>query len=157
MSGGGGGFCVLRMPSKPAEHVVGTVGLSGRAVTLDTRNRKEFIMPGGDGTGPMGMGPLSGRGIRFCGGNGAPGFVVRGGRFGGRGRGRRNMYYATGLTGQQRAAMGMQAFGGTGSIAAPSEEQQVSVLEQQAQILGRTLEQVNQRIAEIRGRQAKKE
>jgi hypothetical protein len=96
----------------------------------------------------------------FCGGFGVPGFAMRGGRFGGRGhggRGRRNMYYATGLTGWQRAAMGMQAFGGMGPVVAAPEEQQLADLEQQAQSLGRTLEQVNQRIADLRGRQDKKE
>lgn len=32
-------------------------------------------MPGGDGTGPMGMGPMSGRGAGFCAGYGAPGYM----------------------------------------------------------------------------------
>lgn len=64
-------------------------------------------MPGFDGTGPMGYGsmtgdrrgpcatdvPLEGRGARF-------------GRGRGGGRGYRNQYYATGLTGRQRAQMG---------------------------------------------------
>ena len=49
-------------------------------------------MPCGDGTGPMGMGPMTGRGAGFCGGFGAPGFMNaapgRGGMGFGRGRGR---------------------------------------------------------------------
>ncbi len=48
-------------------------------------------MPGGDRTGPGGMGPMTGRGAGFCAGNSAPGFANQGfGRFfpgGGRGRG----------------------------------------------------------------------
>ncbi len=32
-------------------------------------------MPFGDGTGPMGLGPMTGRGAGFCAGFGAPGFT----------------------------------------------------------------------------------
>ncbi len=57
-------------------------------------------MPFGDGTGPRGMGPMSGRGAGYCVGSGRPGFIstiFRRGWFGinrglgrstGRGRGR---------------------------------------------------------------------
>ncbi|BBB31831.1 conserved hypothetical protein [Thermotomaculum hydrothermale] len=38
-------------------------------------------MPFGDGTGPLGQGPMTGRGLGYCAGNNAPG------RFGGFGRG----------------------------------------------------------------------
>ena len=38
-------------------------------------------MPFGDGTGPLGQGPMTGRGLGYCGGYGAPG------RFQGWGRG----------------------------------------------------------------------
>ncbi|MFW6055865.1 MAG: DUF5320 domain-containing protein [Chloroflexota bacterium] len=31
-------------------------------------------MPWGDGTGPAGMGPMTGRGVGYCSGYGAPGF-----------------------------------------------------------------------------------
>ena len=34
-------------------------------------------MPGGDGTGPWGMGPRSGRRAGFCSGYGIPGFMNR--------------------------------------------------------------------------------
>jgi len=57
-------------------------------------------MPRGDGTGPMGMGPMSGRGMGFCAGYQAPGYAGTGFGWrcgGGRGRGFRNMYYASGL------------------------------------------------------------
>ena len=36
-------------------------------------------MPAGDGTGPMGMGPMSGRGAGYCGGYDAPGAANWGG------------------------------------------------------------------------------
>ena len=56
-------------------------------------------MPRGDGTGPMGMGPMTGRGAGYCAGYAVPGFVngVMGRR-----RGRRRMYYATGQPGWMR-------------------------------------------------------
>ncbi len=44
-------------------------------------------MPRGDRTGPMGMGPMSGRGLGYCAGYGTPGYVQGWGGFG-RGRGR---------------------------------------------------------------------
>ncbi len=41
-------------------------------------------MPWGDGTGPMGMGPMTGRGAGFCAGYGVPGYMnpIPGGGFG---------------------------------------------------------------------------
>ena len=68
-------------------------------------------MPRGDGTGPGGMGPMTGRAAGYCAGYPVPGYMnPMGGRGmgrGGGGWGRRNMYWATGLTGWQRAQMGM--------------------------------------------------
>ena len=43
-------------------------------------------MPFGDGTGPLGLGPMTGRGLGYCTGHGRPGYMIPG--FGwGRGRG----------------------------------------------------------------------
>ena len=39
-------------------------------------------MPRGDGTGPMGMGPVTGRGAGFCAGFTAPGYANSAGGFG---------------------------------------------------------------------------
>lgn len=75
-------------------------------------------MPGGDGTGPGGMGPMTGRAAGYCAGYPVPGFMnpILGRGYGGWGRGggwgRRNWFHATGLTGWQRAASGYPAFGG---------------------------------------------
>lgn len=66
-------------------------------------------MPGYDGTGPMGSGPMTGGRRGPCAGDavgmgrGAGAGFGRGMGFGG-GRGRRNRFYETGLTGWQRAA-----------------------------------------------------
>jgi len=76
-------------------------------------------MPGGDGTGPAGMGPMTGRAAGFCAGYGVPGYMNPiGGRgfYGrgafGRGRGWRNWYWATGMPGWARAGVGLPAWGG---------------------------------------------
>ena len=72
-----------------------------------------FAMPRGDRSGPQGFGPMTGRAAGFCTGNSVPGYmnpvpgragIGAGQGFGGGGRGWRNQYYATGLTGWQRAA-----------------------------------------------------
>jgi hypothetical protein len=45
-------------------------------------------MPRGNGTGPMGRGPLTGRGVGYCAGTGRPGYESQGsGRISGQGRG----------------------------------------------------------------------
>ena len=86
-------------------------------------------MPRGDGTGPAGMGPMTGRAAGYCAGYSVPGFAnpIGGGRYsgigrgafggrGGRGRGYRNWYHATGQPGWYRYNLGMPAWGG---ISAP--------------------------------------
>ena len=120
-------------------------------------------MPRGDGTGPMGMGSMTGRQAGFCAGNQSPGFANpmwgrgfgggrgRGGRGGGFGH--RHWHYATGLTGWQRAGMGWP-MGGNVTGRAPgvvrTEEQEVEALEKQAAIVERSLEEIHRRIQEIK-------
>ena len=127
-------------------------------------------MPGGDRTGPAGMGPMTGRAAGHCAGYPVPGFANVPGRrgFGGGGgrggRGRRNRFYATGLTGWQRAAAGMPAFGGgqfapaaqAGQAASPaaSKEQELGILKQQAETMEQQAETMEQQ-AETMEQQAK--
>ncbi len=69
-------------------------------------------MPRGDGTGPMGMGSMTGRAFGYCVGFNKPGYANPAGAgrrgfncgrgFYGGGHGHRNMYYATGLPGWMR-------------------------------------------------------
>jgi len=116
-------------------------------------------MPGGDQTGPMGMGPMTGRGAGYCGGRGVAGFVSgpglgfgrgRGGRGGGRGR--RNMFYATGLTGWQRAAMGVSA--PSAAAVAPTAEAEKQFLETQVGAMQSQLDEVKRRLAELAAKKA---
>ena len=116
-------------------------------------------MPGGDRTGPMGMGPMTGRGAGYCAGSPAPGFMNRGAGFGrgvgfgrgGGGRGWRNRFYATGLTARQRAgAFGANAF--TGPAAPAAEPREVDILQAQADQLSAALEEVKQSIERLQRR-----
>ena len=106
-------------------------------------------MPGGDGTGPAGMGPMTGRAAGYCAGYAAPGSVNptfgRGsggwGRGRGGGRGWRNQFYATGLTGWQRAGMGWPGYapGPYGTAQMPAQ-QELNALKGQSEYLEDTLD-----------------
>lgn len=119
-------------------------------------------MPGGDRTGPRGMGPMTGRAAGYCAGNPVPGYMNRGAGMGfgagGRGgsyggRGWRNQFHATGLTGWQRAGAGMPAFG----AAAPAitGEQELALLKEQAGYFESSLEGIRKRIEELESESAK--
>ena len=124
-------------------------------------------MPAGDGTGPMGMGSRTGRGLGYCAGYGAPGYMNpapgrglglgrgwgrgRGGGWGGGGRGWRNQYYATGLPGWARYGYA-PAWGGYGygaNWAPPSTEQETDLLKSQAEALQYQLDAISQRLEEL--------
>lgn len=111
-------------------------------------------MPGGDRTGPMGAGPRTGRGAGYCSGSPAPGFVRAGfgrGRRGG-GRGWRNMFFATGLTGRQRAATAGSDAAATPTNVPPTSENnptELDQLRQQAASVAASLEQIQRRIDEL--------
>lgn len=106
-------------------------------------------MPGGDRTGPQGMGPRTGRAAGFCAGFQQPGYLNpvrgygagRGGGFGG-GRGRRNRFYATGLPRWAR-------FQGYFAPYLPEVATEAEDLKAQANMLQNQLDQVNRRITEI--------
>ena len=134
-------------------------------------------MPRGDGTGPAGMGPMTGRAAGYCAGYSVPGYmnpVAGGGYFGrgrgfgfygrGGGRGWRNGYYATGLPGYARAGMGLPAFGGGaypyagvpygdpyGTPYAPAinPQQEAGMLKEQAKAIQEELKAINERIGEL--------
>ncbi len=122
-------------------------------------------MPGGDRTGPLGMGPMTGRAAGYCAGYPVPGFVNApglrgfGGGRGRGGRGRRNRFYATGVPGWQRAAWGSPAFGAVWGYGLPyaapfapsptSREEELDSLKRQAEGFASTLDEINKRIAEL--------
>jgi len=112
----------------------------------------------GDGTGPQGQGPMTGRGAGYCAGYDRPGYANpvpgRGVGFGrgwfGRGRGWRNWYRATGLPGWQRAQMGYPAWEGWGFQPTVKEEKEMiqgemNALKEQMKALEDRLEQLKKK------------
>jgi len=115
-----------------------------------------MIMPRGDGTGPMGMGAMTGRAAGLCAGSGMPGYANpapgqnfgmgfgRGRGFGGRGsggRGWRHMFYATGLPGWMRF--------GRYAAPKPDPEMEKQALKNQAEVLQSELDFIKKRLGEI--------
>ena len=107
-------------------------------------------MPRGDGTGPMGMGPMTGRGMGYCTGYAAPGAAVGFGRGAGigRGRGYRRMYYATGLPGWMRYGANPYEFSGYTSTEGSAVDEK-EVLKKQADYLQKQLEQIHSRLGDL--------
>ncbi len=112
-------------------------------------------MPGGDGTGPMGMGPMTGRAAGYCAGYGMPGYANpipgRGfgmgwGRGGGRGWRWRHWYYATGLPGWARGYAPPVGYAPT-----TTPEQEAEFLKRQADWLQGQLDAIRKRIEELEG------
>lgn len=109
-------------------------------------------MPRGDGTGPMGMGPMTGRGAGLCAGLYA-GFAalryinpkIGYGMGFGRGRGFGRMSYFTGMPGWE--SLGNTAY--SGAYNPPVDEKEY--LSNQAELLKSQLQQVDKRLKEING------
>jgi len=113
-------------------------------------------MPRGDGTGPMGMGPMTGRAAGYCAGYGVPGYANpgfgrgmgmawgRGGGFGmgmawrrGRGRG---FGFAPSFARPYTAPM---------PLAPPTRDQELDMLRSQADWLKEQMDAISQRIGEL--------
>ena len=121
-------------------------------------------MPRGDGTGPAGMGPMTGRAARYCAGYPVPGYmnpaVGRGYRGAGRGRGGgwgRGRGFGRGF-GWAGAGYGYPAWGGAAepniAYAGPfapamTPEQETEGLKQQAEYFQNALDGVGKRIEEL--------
>ncbi|MBN1893652.1 DUF5320 domain-containing protein [bacterium] len=115
-------------------------------------------MPGGDRTGPAGMGPMTGRGAGYCAGYGMPGYAnpafgwgmgrgrgaYRG--FGGGGRGWRHWFNATGMPGWMRFGASPV---GTTPFFKPDAETEKQALKSQAEALQNELDFIRKRLEEI--------
>ena len=116
-------------------------------------------MPAGDGTGPRGVGPMTGRGAGYCAGTEAPGYAtapVRGcglgwgrgmawGRGGGWGRG----FFRPPF--RMRPAFGgpVGPVGAQAPYAEPTRAQEAQYLKQQAEYLQGELDAISQRVSEL--------
>ncbi len=109
-------------------------------------------MPGFDGTGPMGMGSMTGGARGLCNPQPVvqtgPGAVR--GYGGGRGHGHRNMYWATELPGWRRP--NQAGFRGIPTEAPYAGEQELDFLKNQATALKTELDTINARLQEIERR-----
>jgi hypothetical protein len=116
-------------------------------------------MPAGDGTGPMGLGPMTGRGAGYCGGFAMPGYMNpmpgRGmgmgwgrGRGRGRGRGWRRAWQPMGAVGGP-PAYGVGSYGVGPYDAPPQAEHEAQTLRSQAEHLEQTLAAIKQRITQL--------
>jgi hypothetical protein len=128
--------------------------------------KEDITVPRGDGTGPMGMGAMTGRGAGYCAGFGVPGYAnsvpgrdfgmgfgkgcgaMRRG-FGSAGRGRRNMFHATGLPGWKRSGGAAAPYGYQTPYQKPNPEMEKQVLENRAEALQAELEAIKKHLAEV--------
>lgn len=102
-------------------------------------------MPRGDGTGPRGMGAMTGRAAGFCAGFGLPGYLnMVPGRGWGAGFGRgNNMFFATSLPGWRR-------FGGfAGPFVKPDPEMEKQALKGQADARQAELDAIKKRLSDL--------
>jgi len=119
-------------------------------------------MPGGDGTGPMGMGPMTGRRAGYCAGNAVPGYanpVPGGGRgfgFGrgrgqgrgwGRGRGWRRAGVGYGLAGGY--PYGVTPYYGDPGASELTSQQEAEMLKKEARAMQNEIDAINQRISQV--------
>jgi len=121
--------------------------------------KEVWDVPRGDGTGPAGFGPMTGRAAGYCAGYDIP---ARTGA--GRGRGHRRMYYSTGMPGWMRygcpgsAPFPVGGFRGASQesrhaddVQGMSAEREKELLGQQAQFLRSELEIVERRLNDLAG------
>ncbi|HIJ72252.1 MAG TPA: DUF5320 domain-containing protein [Planctomycetes bacterium] len=80
MTGRGQGFCALTVSEENSGEVKGFAGLQSVPVSRKFENLENIVkevikMPLGDGTGPAGMGPMTGRAAGLCAGFPVPGYM----------------------------------------------------------------------------------
>ncbi|MBU1007003.1 MAG: DUF5320 domain-containing protein [Candidatus Omnitrophica bacterium] len=123
-------------------------------------------MPGGDGTGPAGMGPMTGRAAGYCAGYPAPGYMNPisgagwgGFGYGGRGRGRgfswgrgwgRGAYpYGAAYYGVPNAGGYYGALYGSPYNPQITSKQEADILKDQAKAMQEDIDSINERIKEL--------
>ncbi len=102
-------------------------------------------MPRGDGTGPDGMGPRTGRGMGYCAGYDSPGFTKeapRGGAGFGRGFGRGRGFRFW----RQSAPVQPQPY----PVESLTKEEQKKILEEEKEAIKKELEEIEERIKELK-------
>ena len=120
-------------------------------------------MPGGDRTGPGGMGPMTGRAAGYCAGYPVPGYMnlIPGRGFWGGGRGMgwgRGRGWRSGSYGAYPGlAPGVPVYGPTPfAPTTPSREQELEALKGQAEYFTSALDGIKTRIGELEAAQKQK-
>lgn len=126
-------------------------------------------MPRGDRTGPLGLGPRTGRGMGYCAGFRIAGFMNPGwfgwgarlGGWWGGGRGRRQRFWATGMPGWVWWGAGVAPlvvglwragrFFGPGALEGAEKQTEKEFLREQAAFTEKQLEETRKRLAELEG------
>jgi len=117
-----------------------------------SQHARRMTMPWGDRTGPMGWGPMTGRGFGFCAGNDQPGFYAGpgGGRAWGRGRGRGfGPGRGLGRRGWFGAGPPAQPYQAAPPAADMAAEQEKEMLKREAQNLKEAMTRLEQRLQEL--------
>jgi len=99
-------------------------------------------MPWGDGTGPLGQGPMTGRRMGYCAGYGVPGYMNPGFGFGrGFGRGFRFRRFRRVIPVQSEQIQYPQPL---------TKEEQIKILEEEKKAIQEELKAIEERIKELR-------
>jgi hypothetical protein len=110
-------------------------------------------MPRGDGSGPAGMGPMTGRAAGYCAGYNMPGYMnPYGGRMGagfGRGRGRGGGYFPS-------PSVWAQPYGAYPYAPTYSEAQEKEALQNQVKFFEDQIGELQKRIEELESETSKK-
>jgi hypothetical protein len=112
-------------------------------------------MPRGDGTGPRGLGPMTGRGAGYCAGYAVPGFMnPYGGRLGlgfGCGRGYGRGFWPA----YPYPIASPMPYGGGFYQPVAEPKQEMEMLAEEAKALKEELEAINKRITELEEKEKK--
>ncbi|MBN2667010.1 MAG: DUF5320 domain-containing protein [Bacteroidales bacterium] len=112
-------------------------------------------MPGGDRSGPMGQGPVTGRGLGFCTGYESAGFTKGAGYGSGRRFGMgRGMRFGMGGGGRGFGRFGAFGYNPTAmqaypQVAAMNKEDEIRLLKSQAEDLSRSQRDIEKRLKDL--------
>ncbi len=132
---------------------------------IKTQGKELIVMPRGDGTGPEGLGAMTGRGAGYCAGYDRPGYMnpavggrgaacgFRGGRGRGRGKGFRARRFARPAAPAARSAASSAQYADSET----ARKQEVNNLEQEKEMLKEELTAIENRIAELKQQQEDEE
>lgn len=107
-------------------------------------------MPFGDGTGPLGQGPTTGRGLGYCSGYNQPGYSYSRRGWFGRGFGRGRGWFGRGM------GMGRRWFWQSFiPYQTPTTKEEVDILKEEASVLRQELKEIESAIQDLKTKKKK--